>query len=244
MSRKKSPPVEANLVVVNPRAARALAIMPATVTQDVMEAHLDQWRAAEEGLTRFTLLAQVMQGFCLLELQTMIQRPGTRTDLTSPQRAERLNWADYVKKRFGFCDDKARRLMQIRKMAATEQRGLVTVLDKPISQMNAAEQASLKRLTQKLTDGETQASLRESLGLDKGAGGKGTGGKRDAKVKLTPDEEQAAQLRLARAEWEDVLMKIDLFFTNLHHTRIPKDLRTQMAGVFTLGVQKLQKVGD
>lgn len=177
-----------------------LAIIPAT-DQTTLESQLTRWKEAEEGFERCTLLSRVMQGLCLSELRKLhgTANRGNPALRNSPKRSE--NWADYVKSRWGFSDDKARILIQmadaarprLRKLAEQAQAGLGSILDKPIAQLSDVETATLKQVTHKLTDGKTQYELQQELGLFKEPAMRG--GKREkAGPEETPEEKEARVL--------------------------------------------------
>ena len=153
-----------------------------------------------------------MQGLCLGELRKLHPegRGGNRrsSDQT-PQRAEFVPWADYIKKSWGFSDDTARRLIQLgdaakprlRKLAENAQAGLGAILDKPLSQLSDPEFKALKAVTHKLTDGKTNRMIQEELGLFKGDAKKSKGGKRTS----TKGEEDGALPDEAPAGWTQSL---------------------------------------
>lgn len=238
-----------------------LTVLPAA-DQAALESQLTRWKQAEEGLEHCAIYSRVMQGMVLAELRKLIQRPGSRTDLTSPKLSERLNWADYVKKGWGFSDDKARMLIQLgeaakprlRKLAENAQAGLGAILDKPLSQLSEPELASLKAVTHKLTDGKTNRMIQEELGLFKGDAAKKKGGNQrkaedsaeaseadEAGAEETPATGLTAEQE-ATEHCELLIRSLDTLLAENWHTLLTADQRTQLAAALAETKRKVEAV--
>lgn len=192
--------------------------------QPGLEALMDNLKTKEVAFERCVAFTRMLQGAVLAELRKVVQRPGSRTDLTSPNNSERLNWADYVKKRFGISDDTARLRIEmwdagrprLKKLAEEMQAGLSQIFDRPLSRLSEDEYKALEAVTHKLTDGKSTRMIQEELGLFKLDAAKPTGGKRVSsgdKVKDTPEQIaidlwavliRGMAMELERGSWADL----------------------------------------
>ncbi len=189
--------------------------------QTALEEQVSRWKKAEDGLERCTLFARVMQGLCLAELRKIHgnSNRGNPNLRNSPITSE--NWADYVRGKWGFSDDKARLLIQVgeaakprlRKLAEDAQAGLGALIDRPLSTLSAPEMKALETVTHKLTDGKTSRMLQEELGLFKGDGPRAPLGGYHPRQGPEPTlEERTAALRtLAEANFKDLIVSLDTF---------------------------------
>jgi hypothetical protein len=189
-----------------------------------LEAYLDKLHQAEVTFECSLTFTRMLQGACLAELRKIIARPGARKDLTSPNILERLNWAEYVRQRFGFSDETARTRIamweagrpRLKKLAEEMQAGLSAIFDRPVSSLNPKEFEVLQTVTHKLTDGKSIRLVQEELGLFKGDAPKPLGGYHPRQGPAPTLEEQMAAMRdIAHQDFEAIYNRLHRFaFTN------------------------------
>lgn len=187
-------------------------------------AQVKYWVATATKGAMVSVAAQVMTGFCLIDLRkehgtnqgkrrdlTPTEGPDdTRCDTTSPSDLEKLDWPDLVKKFAGVSDETARNWMRTAadikrrwKKIAPEAR-IRELIRLPVSDWSEADTKLVFEALVKAIDGATMIDFMRELGLAKQLA-RGTGrepGCDGAKRKLTLSEEAALRQEQARVEWQ------------------------------------------
>jgi len=136
--------------------------------------------ASVEGIhQRLTILFQAAQGACLLKLREEHGNPNGGGATSTRCGGE--SWEGYIKKKFGFSDEKARRLMQmwkgleprLGKLKPADRQRIGDLLRRPMILLPPAEVKILEALTHKLTDAKTQHDFLVECGFIKKPHGAG-----------------------------------------------------------------------
>jgi hypothetical protein len=170
----------------------SLDVMPATPAGAG-----DEWATAKhyarmaEGGTQLVIVAQIMCGFELIELQKRCGiKKGSRTDLPNHS----VSWPELVKQQIGRSDDTARNWMNMAKAVAPRLKKLdgpweaPALLALPPSEWPEGAHEAISKTLKNVCDGDTQADWMAELGLIKKGDGrsKNPGGYRPHLEYLVP----------------------------------------------------------
>jgi hypothetical protein len=185
----------------------ALAFILPDQKPDALEKILMAYGTMEEVHQRLKLLFQAAQGACLVALQ---QEHGfTRGgDRTKPTTCGFASWEAFVEGKFGFSDEKARRLMNrwkavaplMDKLPAADRQRIADFMHRPMLHLTPVEVRALEKVTHKITTLEEEIAALEECKFIKqrhGASLKDRApGAGDAPPSLTLEERVQMQLEL------------------------------------------------
>jgi hypothetical protein len=188
----------------------ALAVLLPEQKPDELAAILIAYGTAEEVHHRLKLLYQGAQGACLLKLQQEygFSRGGDRT---KPTGCGFATWEKFLEGKFGFSDEKARRLMNrwksvsplIEKLPPAQRQLVADFLRRPMLHLTPAEVKALEKVTNKITTLQEEIEALEECKFIKqrhGASLKnraaGTAGDDDSPPPLTLEARVQGQLDL------------------------------------------------
>lgn len=121
----------------------------------------------------------------------------------------------------------------------------VPLLDKPLDQLKPKEQEQLELFTNKVTDGETIASLAREYGAAKDLPKSKGGARISTKTPPTVEELEAMKNKMASEDVEAIIRKLHDFFTtnkDLPYTRINKEQRVELEIQLDLALEKIRGV--
>jgi hypothetical protein len=192
--------------------SKALSLILPEAKPEQLESHLLGFATMEEVHRRLTLVMQAAQGACLCRLQDEygFSHGGDRKSIkTAPCGFD--SWAEFIKAKFRFSDDKARRLMGVwqgmrpllEKLSPKDRELFLDFLRRPMLHLTPPGVKVLERLTHKITDAETQKEFLLECGFIKKPHGHslknraaGSGDEDDTPPALTLEERVQMQLDL------------------------------------------------
>lgn len=145
------------------KTSTALTVILPEQKPEQIEAILLAFTGMEEIHSRLALLMQAGQGACLLKLK----EDHGHHNVNRHSTACGVGWESFIKTKFGFSDEKARRLMQIwkamlpliEKLPPKDKQRLGDFLHRPMLHLTPEEARTLETITHKITDAETQTAF-------------------------------------------------------------------------------------